>query len=105
MWKGSEKRLDKHVGRYGQCGVWDAMWQAWKFLFYSACGGEPLKLEQGSEMIKACLQPVKKSKPSSGFTMERAICLKLQEIFVCRLEKDRPVHIRIQPRAKGSLEN
>lgn len=66
MWKGSEKKLDKHLGRCGQCRVWDVMWQTWKFLFYSAFTGKPLKVEQGSEMIKACLQTVKKGKLSSG---------------------------------------
>lgn len=51
-------------------------------------------MEQGSERIKAHLQTVKKGKQTiKWITMERAICLKLQEISVCRLEKKRPVHV------------
>lgn len=45
-------------------------------------------MEQGSEMIKAHIQKVKKARQTTKWTAkERALCLKLQEIFVCILEK------------------
>ena len=47
----------------------------------------------GGEMIKACFQKAKKERQTIKWTArERAVRLKLQEIFVCMLEKKRPVH-------------
>lgn len=44
-------------------------------------------------MIKACLEKVKKERQTiKWITVERAVCLKLQEIFACMHEKKRPVH-------------
>ena len=46
--------------------------------FYSPGNGEPLKVEQGSEMIKAHIQKRKKERQTTKWTAkERAVRLKL----------------------------
>lgn len=68
------------------------MWQAQKFLFYSSGHGEPLKVEQGSEMIKACLQKAKKERQTTKWTTREGNAFETARDFVCMLEKKRPVN-------------
>ena len=47
-------------------------------------------MQQGSEMIKAHIQKIKKERQTTKWTaVERAVHLKLQEAFVCMLGKKR----------------
>lgn len=74
VWSVSETRLGQPVGHVeGRtlCGNH-------RSFFYSPGNGEPLKVEQGSEMIKAHIQKRKKERQTTKWTAkERAVRLKL----------------------------
>lgn len=71
------------------------------FLFYSPGNAEPLRVEQGSEVIKAHIQKIKKERQTTKWTAkERAVHLKLRESFVCMLGKKRSAHLN-SAKSKG----
>lgn len=58
-------------------------------------------MQQGSEMIKAHIQKIKKERQTTKWTaVERAVHLKLQEAFVCMLGKKRSARLN-SAKSKG----